>query len=462
MRVNLKIQKDGVNTLKEEILKSSNKDLKKVYMLFTNIKETGYDVIEEFLIDLKAKKFIAFGIDKKNTTRKMLDNVLKYTKNVYVIDNNLENEYNANILVFEYEKNAYVYTFNGNLTDSVIETDTTFYTVIEYDLEKDKAEYSEYINTLTCELKQLGTKLTKEYIDELNEAKKIFSSKQYIHTLPSISELLNSNKNENESNTDLENPKISKIELNNLEDFTLDIDLGNDQKKEEIKKLEIDDEIDLTNYESPKVNIEDEKDDVEEVKDEEYEVSDEAIDMESLIFDTGTVKLDKKKVKKQEKKEEEKVLSKKIDLSKVSNIIMELPKKPTKGKDVDLIKIPSYIKTTIPNFFEIMDNAKVCEKFDGKYKEADIKLEVIDANSDTKYTDVNAKLCSKLGQTYIAFKSTNLVDITYEELDLARIIKLSDNYYHIEIIPKEIEEYNLWIKLCTNNFRGSTRRYGLM
>lgn len=470
MKVSLMVQKDGVNTLKEEILKNSNRDLKKVYMLFTNIKETGYDIVEEFLIDLKAKKFIAFGIDKKNTTRKMLENVLKYTKNVYVIDNNLENEYNANILVFEYEKKSYIYTFNGNLTDSLMQTDTTFYTVIEYDLDENKNEYNEYINTLTSQLKLIGVKLTKEYIEQLNESKKIFSSKQYIHTLPSISELLNSTKDKNENNEDMENPKIPKIELNNLEDFTLDIDLGENIKENEKadeKLLEIDNEIDLTDYKIPQKDVEDVEDEQDIVESEEeeenYQISDEAIDMESLIFDTETVKLDKKKVKKQEKKDEpEKLLSKKIDLSKVSNIIMELPKKTIKGKDVDLIKIPSYIKTTIPNFFEVMDRAKVCEKFDGKYKEADIKLEVIDVNSDTKYTDVNAKLCSKLGQTYIAFKSTNLVDITYEELDLARIIKLSDNYYHIEIIPKEIEEYNLWIKLCTNNFRGSTRRYGLM
>lgn len=463
MKVNLKIQKDGVNTLKEEILKNSNKELKKIYVLFTCVKETGYDIIEECLIDLKAKKFIAFGIDKKNTTKKMLDNVLKYTKNVYVLDNNNEDEYNGNVIIFEYLDKSYVYTFNGDITDSVLETDMTMYTVIEYDLKKDNKEYEEYISTLTGEVKSVATKLTKEYITELNESKKIFSSKQYIRTLPSISELLSAEKKEEIS--DLENPKIPKIDLGNLDNFTLDIDLTDVEKSSNEEVVEED--IDLTEYKEPEINadvdLEINQDYSEEEVEEEYEISDEAIDMEALIFDTETVKLDKRKIKKDiEEKKEDTKLSKKIDLSKVSNIIMELPKKPTRGKDVDLIKIPIYVKNTVPNFFETIEDAKVYERLDGKYKEADIKLEIIDVNSDTKYTDISAKLCFKLGQTYIAFKSTNLVDITYEELDLARIIKLSDSCYHIEIIPKEIEEYNLWIKLCTNNFKGSTRRYGLM
>ena len=66
-----------------------------------------------------------------------------------------------------------------------------------------------------------------------------------------------------------------------------------------------------------------------------------------------------KKIKKEAKeKEENNPASKKIDLTKVSNIIMELAKKPTKGKDIDKIKIPNYIKDMVPNFFEVMEEAK--------------------------------------------------------------------------------------------------------
>ena len=66
----LKVQLDSVNTLKEKILSHSNSELKKIYIIISSMKETGFDVMEELLIDLKAKKLIAIGIDKKNTTKK--------------------------------------------------------------------------------------------------------------------------------------------------------------------------------------------------------------------------------------------------------------------------------------------------------------------------------------------------------------------------------------------------------
>ena len=145
MKVILKIQKDGVNTLKDEVLSHSNSKLKKIYVVAGNIKESGYDIIEECLIDLKAKKLIAFGVDKKNTTRKMLENVLKYTKNVYIWDNNAEVEFNTNMLVFEYEDEAFVYLVSGAITDGMLETDRTMYTKLAFDLIRDKKEYEEYI-----------------------------------------------------------------------------------------------------------------------------------------------------------------------------------------------------------------------------------------------------------------------------------------------------------------------------
>ena len=190
--------------------------------------------------------------------------------------------------------------------------------------------------------------------------------------------------------------------------------------------------------------------------------------MESLVLESKVVKIGKRdieQVKKKEakaKKEEEKQASKKINLDKVSNIIMELAAKPSKGKDVNKIKVPNYIKDMIPNFFEIMEDAKLQKTDEGEYKEAIIKLEVIDVNNSTKYVDDQAKLRQKVGQTYVEFETDKLIDVLYEELDIARVIKLAKDYYHIEIIPQGIEEYSLWDKLCTNNFRGSSRQYGLM
>ena len=141
---------------------------------------------------------------------------------------------------------------------------------------------------------------------------------------------------------------------------------------------------------------------------------------------------------------------------------MELGAKPTKGKDVTKIKVPNYIKDMIPNFFEIMEDATLVKNETGEYKEAKIKLEVIDVNNSNKYVDSNACIRQKVGQTFIEFESETLENVGYEELDIARIIKLAVDAYHIEIIPSGIEEYAIWDKMCTNSFRGSNRQYGLM
>ncbi len=493
MKLELKVQKDGVNTLKEEVLKHSNSKLEKMYLVMGNVKESGYDVIEEALIDLKAKTNIVMGIDKKNTTKKILDNIVTYSKNVSVWDNNEDNELNANVFVFEYEDEACVYTFAGDITDSVLETDTTMYTYITYDLIKDKKEYAAFIDTLTKELKDKVEKLTKAKIAELSENKKIFSSRQYLHNVPSIAELLGNKETakketreevEEETKQDyVEDEELPKVELNKFKDVAFEIDLsdmdisiddisvglvGETKKKDAKVEKKEEHVLDLTEALEQEANLGVEAEEVALVEEEEeYVVSDEIIDLEELLFEKETVKLDKKKVEKKIKKEakekeENKPASKKIDLTKVSNIIMELPKKATKGRDADAVKVPTYIREMIPDFFDVMENATLVEREDGKYKEVKIKLEVIDVNSGEKHMDNEAMLSHKLGQTYVTFESRKLINVNYEELDIARVIKLSKDSYHIEIIPSHMEEYNLWKKMCTNTFRGSSRQYGLM
>lgn len=471
MKSILKVQKDGVNTLKEEILSHSNSKLKKIYIIASDIKEAGYDIIEECLIDLKARKFIAFGIDKKNTTRKMLESVLKYTKNVYIWNNNSATEFNSNIYIFEYEDEAYIYLAQGSVTDAMLDTDVTIYTKLIYDLIKDKKEYEEFVDGLTKEIKEGFEKLTKEYIEELVEQKLIFTTKQYMHVVPSIAELLGKSEQEEKKEVIDEIQPLPKIQLDEVDLDSFEIDLGDisfDEPDDEIQEVEEKEEKNVPESEIETAAFGLDEADIAEDSEEDYVISDEAIDMESLVLDSEVVKLDKSEIAKKNKKVQdssklkEKQPAKKINLSKVSNIIMELSTKPTKGKDVNKVKVPNYIKDMIPNFFEIMEDATLVKASDGEYKEAKIKLEVIDVNASNKFVDADAYLRQKAGQTYIEFESDKLIDIMYEELDIARIIKLAKDSYHIEIIPQGIEEYSLWDKMCTNNFRGSNRQYGLM
>ncbi len=484
MKIKLNIQKDGENLIKDRLIKESEAKPKKVYFFMGNIKESGFDILEECLIDLKARKLIVIGIDKKNTTKKMLNSLYNYTKSIYVFNNNGLLEFDSNIAVFEQDKKAVIYIMNSNTSEGSFVDDIATYTEVLYDLEdkQDEESYKEYINNLVSISKlDSARKLDKEYIKELFDNGQIFTTKQYTHSVMSIAELLGEkdNKESTEKDKDVsidddikfepkETVKIPTVDLSDIEDFNIDIDIDDSIKREESIAENIEDEKLLNSVKKNKVKKEESKIEIDDtIKNEEADFNfdeDEVLDIEDLLFEKSDIELDKKVIKKKisDNKKEEKAISKKLDLTKVSNLIMELPKKPTKGKDVSVIKIPNYIKEMIPEFFSASAKYKTVERIDGIYKEAKINLEIVNIISGEKYSDPAAKILMKTGQTYITFFSEYLSNIKYNENDIVRIIKLSSDTYHIEIVSQDVQEYKIWKKLCTKNLKGSSRTYGVM
>jgi len=489
MKIKLNVQKDGENLIKERLLEESESKPKKAYFFMGNIKESGFDILEECLIDLKAKKLIVIGVDKKNTTKKMLDTLYDYTKSVYVFNNNELVEFDSNIVLFEYENRAVIYIMNSNVSESSFVDNIATYTVVEYDLEnkEDTDSYKEYLNNLVSISKlDSAKKLDKEYIKELFDTKQIFTTKQYTHSVMTIAELLGekeetSNKKQNTNVDDdievvsdaieSERTKIPTVDLSEIEDFSIDIDIEDSVRREEVITEKVEEpkqenRVKKIEKEEVKTVTEEDLDDSDVIFDDAEFDTDVAVDLESLLFEKADIELDTKsidkKITKEKEEKEDKAVTKKVDLTKVSNLIMELPKKPTKGKELSVIKVPNYIKDMIPDFFAIAVKAKSVEKVDGIYRESKIKLEVVDILSNEKFTDNKAQLVSKAGQTYIMFSSEGFKDMDYVEGDIVRIIKLSDDTYHMEIVSKDTQEYKIWKKLCTKNFKGSSRTYGVM
>lgn len=493
MKIKLNIQKNGENLIKDKLLKESEAKPKKAYFFMGDIKESGFDILEECLIDLKARKLIVIGVNKKNTTKKMLDTLYSYTKSVYLFNNNGMVEFDSNIVVFEYTDRAIVYVMNAHVSEGALVDNIATYTTIEYDLneKEDATSYKEYIDNLVSISKlDDAIKLEKDVIKTLFDEGQIFTPKQYTHSVMTIAELLGDkkveSKEENIKDDDIEvndeintdKAKIPTVDLSDIEDFSIDIDIADSVKREEDIALEVE-ELKSEKDDKKEAKEVKKKAKKEEVMPEEvYDMSsDEAeevdfdansvLDIESLLFEKSDIELDKKSIDKKistEKgnEEEGKSISKKVDLTKVSNLIMELPKKPTKGKDVSVIKIPNYIKEMIPDFFAATANFKSVEKADGTYKETNIKLEIINIITNEKYSDASALLSQKNAQTYMTFSSEHFKDINYDENDIVRIIKLSDDTYHMEIVSKDVQEYRIWKKLCTKNFKGSSRSYGVM
>ena len=83
MKFDLLMQNEE-NNLSSEIVKAFESKPKKAYFFIGNLKDTGFRILEEEIIDTKTKLYFALGIDKKNTTRVILEDVLRYTNDVYV------------------------------------------------------------------------------------------------------------------------------------------------------------------------------------------------------------------------------------------------------------------------------------------------------------------------------------------------------------------------------------------
>ena len=152
---------------------------------------------------------------------------------------------------------------------------------------------------------------------------------------------------------------------------------------------------------------------------------------------------------------------KKIDLNSVTNYIYELTNKKLNDKETDMLKIPNYIKTLIPKFFEFEKTNKLINE-GVEYKSRDLEIEIIDAKNNNTYIDDEAKMMQKKSQTYFVFQSDKFKEVEYEEGDIARINKISENKYRIEIISKDLQEYRLWSKMTTMDFKNSTKKYGVM
>lgn len=493
---NVIFQANNENTLSEKLKKAFNEKPKKAYFFCGNLKETGFKLIEDELIDSETKSYFVIGIDKKNTTKVMLEDILRYTNDVYVYSNNYEVEFSSNIWIFEYSKEIIIYSINGSISDTSLNSDISIYIENIYNLsdKEESKEVKNQIKNLLKKIEEIGfEKLNKSKIERLVEEKEIFTTRQYIHNVKSIAELLGKkedslvdSKNAKDIDDDFSTEvQIPKISLENDIDLDFDIDIPDEDLSTKNKNSE---ERKVKKIEDKGPNIEVGKYDVnlnldEKLYDEETDIIDknsdlydenlenfefdenDTLDINNMLFSKSNIKLNLDKIDEEEKtddSESEIVQIKKVNLNNVTNYIFELPSKPTKGQDVCNIKVPNYINNMIPEFFEINEKGKN-KKIDGiDYKIRDIELELIDVRENKKYTDRSAKLMHKVGQTYISFSSDYIKDINYEENDIIRVIKLSSDVYHVEIIAKDLQEYNLWSKLCNQNFKSSNRKYGMM
>ena len=473
MKLDFKIQCEELN-LAKLIEAEMDKKPKKVYIFVGTVKESGFKILEESILDTKSKITLFMGIDKKNTTKGLLDDILKYTKEIYVYNNNDLKEFESNIYVFEFEKNACIYLSPSNMSESGLVNDLSVFSRVVYNLndEDDNKEYKNNLKILVDLKKSEFTKLDESLIQNLLADKVIFSNKQYEHNIKSISEFLGKKeiKHSKEENSIVEDDILAN-------EFNIPIvDLSNSIIEFDIFDA-VESEIDISEEKAPEISekkvkstkkakqtIPDFKEELVENVEEDLEVFDGVVDLNAMLLTKSKVRLNtiEPQVIEEEIKDEETIIFKKLDLNNISNYIFELPAKQQNGQDLDVIKIPNYIKEIIPNFFEFSGKTKSRVINGVQHKVRDIQVEIVDAKNDTKVFDTNAKMMQKKGQTYMTIMSQYLENIDYDEKDIVRIIKLSSDIYHIEIVSKDMQEYKIWSKIINKKLKGVDRRYGIM
>lgn len=480
MKLDFKIQNEELN-LAKLIDDEMNKKPKKVYMFVGTLKESGFDILEESIIDTKAKMTLFIGIDKKNTTKGLLDGILKYTKEIYVYNNNDLKEFESNIYIFEFEKTVSIYLGSANTSESGLTNDVSVFSRVQYNLndENDTKEYKENIKML-MELKKLEfVKLDEKLIQTLLDEKVIFSNKQYEHSVRSISEFLGKREVKPSKGISKKEEKIKieddifagdfNIPVINLDNLNIDIDISdaveseNDKADENIQESNVDEKKKVSKIKKQSLDYIN-QDELNEVSEEDQELFNGTINLNDMLLTKSKVKLDlaKPEIIEQEDSNEETIIFKKLDLNNISNYIFELPAKQQNGQDLDVIKIPNYIRQLIPNFFEFSEKSKSKVINGSQYKVKDIQLEIVDVKNNTKIFDKNAKMMQKKGQTYMTIMSKDLENIEYKENDIARIIKLSSDIYHVEIVSKDMQEYKIWSKIMNKKLKGVDRKYGIM
>lgn len=485
MNINLIIQKEQENTFCDSISQAFLKNPKKVHFICGSLKESGFRIIEENFIDQDAKFFFSVGVDKKNTTRNMLETMLGYTKDLYIYSNNDIIEFDSNIFIFEYAKEAIMYVTSSNLSESGIKDNISMYTCNTYDFgnTEDKLMYKDIIKQIVSYVSEKFVKVDRDVIEKLVDDKEIFTTRQYNHSVMSISELLGKSttasttkKIEDEQTVeDYVGADIPKIDLS---DISIDIDLSDaveNEEKESSKKDEV--QIDVSDYNEDDYyenedNYDDENnfEDIDDnndndLKEEKIDYNgQDAFDINNLLFSKADIKLNVPLIEEEneEVKEDELVKVKKVNLNLVTNFIFELPSKGTKPSEVNYIRIPNYIKNMIPEFFELGEKGKNVTINGTLYRQRTIELEIVDVKNNRKLSDKSAIYSYKTGQSYMSIVTDKIKEVEYNDGDIVRIIKLSSDIYHIEIISKDMQEYKLWSKLCTQKFKSSTRKYGMM
>lgn len=413
-------------------------NFKKIWIVAGMTKDSGFDMVFdsiEIAIKNGIEVNVMIGIDRKNTSKDMLMKLLSLGCNLFVHINRDDKKVETRIYVFENnEGESFIYESCGKFSEGGLSSNYCLIQEVSY-LAEDKKAYEKFKTTLlqgTSDVfKQVGEEEVKLLAEKGEVVTRIIDRK-----IPRINELYGNGSVLGDGNffdTDVydenNNKKLFDIKLDNDFDIDVDIAVGGEIKKSEFS-VESEAKIEKEKRES-----------IDKLADEKLarlyeEVAPKVEDRKvSIIKDVSDINFDDMKI-----------------------FVMEINKIIEKGTGEGEIRIPNSLYDNVKNFFG--NDFKSVTDDKGKERLAvSLKLDILDVRDGGKYEDT--AILYDTGK-YYALKSLVFKSLQSNDGDIVRFIKRADSNFELELIRKDIKEYDIWNAFCKHTMKNSKRRFGVM
>ncbi|MBR6252473.1 MAG: hypothetical protein IKR04_01315 [Clostridia bacterium] len=355
---------------------------------------------------------MVLGLDKKNTSKEMLLKLLNLGINIRYCLNDEDTKLETRLYLFEGRNDNNVsYVPGSKFSEGGITTNLTLIQEIKYSKE-DKMMYS---------------RLKASVESGLQDDRFIKLDEENLKTLASRGDIV-------ARITERKIPSINEL-YNRTEDAvvgTIDYDEGSSTDYSDLVNKDIDILID---------------------------------DGSDVKYQTSLGEEVEHKLKKDAK--EEKVVSKivipekNVDFESASTLIYLLAKKPNSGESSKEIKLSSAITSQLAGLFDYPNGYHMEQDEKGTLREKkNINLTIFENENKQSIKAFDAAIYFQAKTTTI--RTEMLSNVKIDEEDILRFIKESIEDYKCEIIKKGSQEYEVWKSFCTNQVKGSTKKFGIL
>ena len=456
-----------------KMLASKKPKYKTANFMFSLIKSNAVDVLKPYL-----KSFMDNGgiinfytdSDKRFLSNPLVAELIAMGCNLYTyLNQNSTTEFQYRGVIFESAKTSEIFLTSGNFSQNGMFESHNVITHISYNLSEDKKEYTEFKNTvfnedLTNDFTYITLENLPAIIGELKRATSIPTISDFTKSDLKITSSIDSADTniaiEIDDSVDFVIPEATPVKLkNNEKESHFEEHIHQASSKENDTKL-------IVEYSSEPI----------------YYGIDDAIDVENLLFETKSKSFiptkpiktnafssdtlfDEENDEDTLVEKEDTTITKVADLSKTSIFMFESPKITHKGVCAGEIKIPTYIRDLIADFWGWPKDYEIIGG-QAKIKSKVCTFKIVDTKEPENHLeDDRTKLFQRVDESSFTIYSSVLEKLDISENDIIRLIKVStenEAYYTCEIIRQDAKEYPIWEQFCTQNFKNSTRKYGIM